>query len=985
MLEILLANRVREWLALPQCPARPLLAYMRSRSQLREVQIQALETYLYLLLEGRNRPLADLWMQGLFAENRNYLDASSRMPVLAQQKFTSDAAARTWHQWLQSQPPSAERSQLIQWLEDHATQINFAALTAKMFYGWQNTDYVFSLPMGAGKTWLMAAMIYLNLHLGDLHPGDERFARNFAVLIPSAKKSSILPSLRSIERFDPAAVIAEPAASQWRSRLHFEVLDAAKTAARSNQIRNPNVRKVAQHLADPHVCGLVLVVNAEKVILDRMDDNAQAEMLERTEDERDLAANELRSVIGRTPGLMLLVDEVHGAAHDEIRLRQVIQRWHGQGRVHSVLGFSGTPYLDKPLQLEIGPHRLKQTQMSTVVHHYPLVQAVQTFLKIPEVKTAHGLDAAQIVSQGAQEFFQKYGALTYADGCAAKLAIYCSSIERLENEVYPLVQHLAPGRILKYHRGNSQFKAPAGAESQFAALDSPASPYRIVLLVQIGKEGWDCKSLTGVILAQKGDSPSNMVLQTACRCLREAGRGQRHRALIYLSADNAAILETQLKSTQNTSIAQINAAALGASDLRPSHHRAAWLTAQQQLPRIETWQLRLHSQHLHIEQQAQTQTKLRQALHIAGQRGDAHLATGDFSGLQARNHNLLTLGDVAEFSDWLSHIVHESAGFLSMAQLREHSPLLQDIFEALCEPDSRVEIASSHFAQPILRYQTLAPQAQVRSLIRMAFWPERRYESQIEPLPNSCELRLLKDLPLPSVPEHDKLYPSAAQSLAIIEADAKGVRGSDLAQAAAQEHEKARAALAAAGFAEMAANLPSRAPDVLVQAKEQSFHYLPYDFSQSGLELGLLDQLLRFDEFRRSGLEMYYNGARGLTEFRIDCFTQLGASRWQRIGLYTPDFLLLSRHPKDHPDAGKARQVLIIEAKGAGFAQQTNYTQRRDFVQGEFLRINNEKFGYARFDFVQIDEPPLERGLPNYRHAAERLRQHASAFFGIAC
>ena len=43
-------------------------------------------------------------------------------------------------------------------------------------------------------------------------------------------------------------------------------------------------------------------------------------------------------------------------------------------------------------------------------------------------------------------------------------------------------------------------------------LDRPLSRKRIILLVQIGKEGWDCKSLTGIILSQEKDCPKSMVL-----------------------------------------------------------------------------------------------------------------------------------------------------------------------------------------------------------------------------------------------------------------------------------------------------------------------------------------------------------------------------------------------------------------------------------------------------------------------------------------
>lgn len=60
--------------------------------------------------------------------------------------------------------------------------------------------------MGAGKTYLMAAFIYLDSHFARLHPGDPRFARNFVVFAPQASKTAILPSLQTIRNFDPAWV-----------------------------------------------------------------------------------------------------------------------------------------------------------------------------------------------------------------------------------------------------------------------------------------------------------------------------------------------------------------------------------------------------------------------------------------------------------------------------------------------------------------------------------------------------------------------------------------------------------------------------------------------------------------------------------------------------------------------------------------------------------------------------------------------------------
>lgn len=106
---------------------------------------------------------------------------------------------------------------------------------------------------------------------------------------------------------------------------------------------------------------------------------------------------------------------------------------------------------------------------------------------------------------------------------------------KLEETVYPQVSRivaeygLGTDVILKFHKGNKQYKMSADSQMQFDILDKSISEIRIVLLVQIGKEGWDCRSLTGIILSQEGDCPTNMVLQTSCRCLRQVIKMVRKR------------------------------------------------------------------------------------------------------------------------------------------------------------------------------------------------------------------------------------------------------------------------------------------------------------------------------------------------------------------------------------------------------------------------------------------------------------------------
>lgn len=79
------------------------------------------------------------------------------------------------------------------------------------------------------------------------------------------------------------------------------------------------------HTANPNLTGLVAVTNAEKVILDRVDGNADIDTTllkslseeERREYEATVQANELREQVSRIPGLCILIDEVHHASEDQ--------------------------------------------------------------------------------------------------------------------------------------------------------------------------------------------------------------------------------------------------------------------------------------------------------------------------------------------------------------------------------------------------------------------------------------------------------------------------------------------------------------------------------------------------------------------------------------------------------------------------------------------------------------------------------------------
>ena len=291
-------------------------------------------------------------------------------------------------------------------------------------------DYVFSLPMGAGKTYLMAAFIYLDLYFAQQEPDNPAFAHNFMVMVPSGLKTSVIPSLRTIQDFDPSWVIPEPAASQLKRELKFEMLDENKSANKSNRTNNPNVQKIAIHEPLAELFGLVAVTNAEKVILDRIDKGTDGlfDFHDESADEKDRVANELRNKIGKLPHLSILLDEVHhvasSATDDEAKLRTVVNRWASQGTITTVLGFSGTPYLDKKDKIAVTEAQsVATTEMSNITTYYPLAEGIGNFLKEPKVVKSDSDNREEIVEKGVREFLHLYKDTVYANGTCAKLGI----------------------------------------------------------------------------------------------------------------------------------------------------------------------------------------------------------------------------------------------------------------------------------------------------------------------------------------------------------------------------------------------------------------------------------------------------------------------------------------------------------------------------------------------------------------------------------
>ena len=752
-----------QWFDSKECTIRDLVDYIRQRGMMRDAQIDAIKTYLYLKIACQGQPLWKLFAEGVF--NVTDVDAEE-INATARDAMRHNPAALALYQYSRQKDRNGKQiaPELEKFIRIHAREINYERVLKDIFYGITYSDYLFSLPMGAGKTYLMAAFIYIDLYFAQNEPMNPVWAHNFLILAPSGLKSSIIPSLRDIQNFDVSWIFPESTAASLKRLVKFEVLDEQKSARKSNVIKNPNARKISQHWDGGAMMGLVAITNAEKVILDRLDENGKDIRLLSEDERRQLVvANELRREIGNMPSLSIFIDEVHHASDSEIKLRQVVTQWATEGKTFcNVLGFSGTPYLEKAEKVTLGgSFEIKNTNITNVVYYYPLIEGIDNFLKCPEVKfTDH--DMSTIVSNGVHEFLDKYAGTTYSDGTAAKLAIYCGQIPTLEEEIYPLVSEIVSGyglnpaeTILKRHKGSNSSKAgskkyaePEGSEMAFSMLDSPVSKVRIILLVQIGKEGWNCKSLTGVILPHEGACPKNMVLQTSCRCLRQVSRGERETALIWMNKWNADKLNKELKQQQNITLQEFNKK----PKEKAVHIERYSRMGKQRVPPIDFYQLKVEYDTQVIEEQPDVAQRLADP-ELKKKADEALVYVQDFEGRTLDCEELKRVtGESITFHWWLHEIAKESMGTLRMGQLMQYEHQLQGIFLDITCADgqnSECRIENGEYDH-----------YQIRANIRKAFVPRRDYHIVEEVVPDTASILSVERPTALDVEDDSRFYPS---------------------------------------------------------------------------------------------------------------------------------------------------------------------------------------------------------------------------------
>ena len=424
-------------------------------------------------------------------------------------------------------------------------------------------NYIYALAMGLGKTRLMATCIFYEFLLAGKYPKDKRFCHNALVFAPD---KTVLQSLRDILTFDKTKVVPPEYAHVLNANLKFHFLEETGTTLNTIDKSDYNV----------------IISNAQKIIVKvirkEKDPSVQlftsgsllaevygAEATSSTDGLREsdnLTINQRFRKLCRLNQLGIYVDEAHhlfGAALEkELRanaaktsLRSTINMLADNliksgGSVVACYNYTGTPYVQNQILPE-------------VVYAHGLKESIREgYLKECAAKGFENVKSDEFLRAAVTEFWEKYGGKTY-EGLMPKLAIFASTISEAINDVQPAVERIIAGLGLplssilvnvgdpKYtkeedirHFNNLDIAGTVGSRKQF------------LVLVNKGREGWDCRSLFGVAMFR---SPSSriFVLQATMRCLRQITDMQQT-ATVFLSKENFDTLNDELLKNYNMEI-----------------------------------------------------------------------------------------------------------------------------------------------------------------------------------------------------------------------------------------------------------------------------------------------------------------------------------------------------------------------------------------------------------------------------------------------
>ena len=402
-----------------------------------------------------------------------------------------------------------------------------------------------------------ASCIFYEFLLAKKYPKDKRFCHNALVFAPD---KTVLESLREIMTFDKTKVVPPEYAHVLDQNIKFHFLEGTG---------------ITLHTIDDSDFNIVISNNQKIIVKKKRKEDTPSDILfgsgslladiygnddddSDVWDDASLIENQRFKKLCRLPQLGVYVDEAHhlfGAnLEKELRsggankttLRNTINMLAASTSIVACYNYTGTPYVNKQVLPE-------------VVYAYGLNESIaHGYLKDADPIGFENVKNEEFLRTSITKFWERYGGKTY-EGLLPKLAIFAANVKEATDVVRPVVEKVLSELGISLSTVLVNTGDPSVTKDEdiknFNNLDvigTEGSKKQFIILVEKGREGWNCRSLLGIALFRSPKSKV-FVLQATMRCLRQLTKEQL-KATIFLSKENYDTLDDELRKNYNMEI-----------------------------------------------------------------------------------------------------------------------------------------------------------------------------------------------------------------------------------------------------------------------------------------------------------------------------------------------------------------------------------------------------------------------------------------------